>query len=178
MEDLPFGIVVRALDPERMGVTVPPLMESLRLAGVPPGATSVICEPLASAARHADLPRWIVYLHDAMAVGGGFVRKAFDLYRLLSEAPASARVGCARLTDAVSVGLYDTAWLKTLEPTTPDDAIPGGKACGDHESARVLKGGFQYAEDEAPLSIEWYPSLDVYRFVGADGGGDGGGADP
>lgn len=175
MEDLPFGIVVRAADAERMGVTVPPLMESLRMAGVPAGATSVITEPLVLAAHHADLPRWIVYLHDAMVVGTDFVRKAWDVYRLLSEAPLAARAGCATLTSDVPFGLYDTVWLKTLDPATPDDAIatagaavaaedgvPPVKAMG---SRREAMGEFRYSADEPLLAIQWFPSLDVYHMV-------------
>ena len=170
--DLPFGIVVRAMDPERMGVTLPPLMESLELSGVPAGVTSVISEPLVRAAHHADLPRWIVYLHDATAVGKDFLRKAGDVYKLLSEAPAAARVGCATLTSDVPFGVYDTVWLKTLDPATEDDAI--ATAGANEEDVSPVKsmgckheamGDFRYAADDPLLAIQWFPSLDVYRMV-------------
>lgn len=165
---LPFAIVVRAPE-SRMEVTVPPLMESLEMCGVPPGAATVTTEDLCATLPRLEAvgatARWVLYLPDAAVAGERFLQRAGDVYRLVSEAPAASRVACATLGAGLPFGLYDTEFLRTLGRDTPDEALAGrcDRRLGD--AAPQLMGDFRYREDDDPLTIEWYPSLDVYRFV-------------
>ena len=105
---LQFGVVVRAADPQRMHDTLPPLMESLKMSGVPHGATYVIMEPLSAAVHHVDFPRWVVYVEDTTVTGENFVQRVED-----TRTSLAAGDGTHATLANLSVGVYDTHWLKT-----------------------------------------------------------------
>lgn len=134
-------------------VTVPPLLQSLELAGVPGDSVLVVCggggadaepgwrrEPgcspitgLVHVSRHPDSVRtpWVLYLQDTMVVGKEFWPRAAEVARQLTEAPSTSDhpVRCVRMLDAKShgVGFYSVAWLEALaladEPAAADDAV-------------------------------------------------------
>lgn len=159
MSALEFGVVVRAADPQRMHATLPPLMESLKLSGVPHGATFVIMEPLCAAAHHVDFPRWVVYVHDTTVSGENFVKRVED-----ARAELCATQGTHATLADLPVGVYDTHWLKDKDASTPDADLVSSDTPLDSEQPYVL-GDFQYPNDPTPLKITWHPCLDVYRFV-------------
>lgn len=156
---LEFGVVVRVADPQNMHATLPPLMESLKMSGVPHGATFVIMEPLCAAVHHVDFPRWVVYLHDTTVCGEHFVKRVDEAKAALCAASGTH----VTLVD-VPAGVYDAHWLKrTKDASTPDADLVSDTPL-DREEPHVM-GDFRYADESAPLKITWHPCLDVYRFV-------------
>ena len=161
--------------------------------------TGLVWASSPASAGVVDTP-WVVYLHDTMVAGPDFRDRVHDVCRAVTEDNAgvaataaegtAAQTRCVKLLDtrSLGVGLYDTAWLRTLDlehlkaASSDSDGGGGVKAwredkvflmCPldatrflgrfDSPESRHVMGEFRYSETSPPRVIEHYPALDVYK---------------
>lgn len=207
---------------EYASTTVPVLLESLGVAGVPRQSIVIVCgqcadgqEPgipmaddirtifvsytaealtglIAVSESDAVTTPWVLYLQDTMVVGRDFAYRAL----MLCDSVSPETIDCVKLLDrySLSVGLYSTAWLRTLDlagfkrvvhtkadmqriKLWSEDRVFGMCAADRsmylaefrNPEERVTMGDFRYGDVGAKRLIEHYPVLDVYKLKSWDG---------